>query len=102
MDSDTGESHKIIQNAENKAVRDLARMLRTLLGEMSLSDFLGSKPWFMGERPCTLDASAFGLLANILWCPIESPLKERSTELGNLVQFCERIDARYYGRSPAG
>jgi glutathione S-transferase len=35
----------------------------------SLSDFLGDKPFFMGEQPTILDATAFGLLANVLWCP---------------------------------
>lgn len=66
-----------------------------------LGDFLGAKPWFMGERPTSLDASAFGLLANILWVPIESPLKEELKRLPNLTSFCERMRERYYG-SPAG
>ena len=62
----------------------------------SLSDYLGEKPWFMGERPTTLDASAFGMLANILWCPIESPLKEQLNAATNLAAFCERVRERYY------
>ena len=65
----------------------------------SLSDFLGEKRWFMGETPCTLDASAFGLLANILWCPIESPLKEHLNGLKNLTEFCDRVRDRYYART---
>jgi len=36
-DPETSEEHVIVQNPENKSVRDLSRMLRTLLGEMVLS-----------------------------------------------------------------
>jgi glutathione S-transferase len=43
----------------------------------SLSDFLGDKLFFMGEQPTILDATAFGLLVNVLCCPIKSPLKEQ-------------------------
>lgn len=62
----------------------------------ALSAYLGAKPWFMGQRPTTLDASAFGLLANILWVPIESPLKAHLRSLKNLTGFCERVRERYY------
>jgi glutathione S-transferase len=62
----------------------------------ALSDFLAHKPFFMGERPTTLDASAFGLLSNVLWCPIESSLKAHAHGLGNLVAFCERVRDRYF------
>ena len=62
----------------------------------TLSDYLGTKPWFMGQQPTTLDASSFGLLANILWVPIESPLKEHLRSLENLTAFCERMRDRYF------
>ena len=67
----------------------------------TLSDHLAEKPWFMGVKPTTLDASAFGILVNILWCPIESPLKEHLSALTNLTAFCERVRERYYGRPAA-
>jgi glutathione S-transferase len=63
----------------------------------ALSAYLGVKPWFMGQRPTTLDASAFGLLANILWVPIDSPLKVHLRSLQNLTALCERVRERYYG-----
>jgi glutathione S-transferase len=47
----------------------------------SLSDFLGDKPFFMGEQPTILDATAFGFLVNVLRCPIESPLKEHAKRI---------------------
>lgn len=62
----------------------------------ALSDFLADKPFFMVERPTALDACAFGLLSNVLWCPIESPLKVHAQTLGNLVAFCERVRGRCF------
>lgn len=63
----------------------------------ALSDFLADKPFLMGDRPTTVDASAYGLLANILWVPMESPLKERATALSNLSAYCQRMKAKFYG-----
>ncbi len=65
----------------------------------ALSDFLGEKPYFMGDKPTTLDASAFGILVNLLWCPIESPLKEHAKTLNNLSAFCNRVKQEYYSES---
>lgn len=67
----------------------------------ALSDYLAEKRWFMGEQPTTLDASAFGMLANILWVPIESPLRDRLRSLANLTAFCDRVRERYYARPAA-
>jgi glutathione S-transferase len=63
----------------------------------ALADFLGEKPFFFGAAPTSLDATAYGILANILWTPLDSPLKEKATELGNLSGYCDRIRDRYYG-----
>ncbi len=62
----------------------------------ALSDFLADKPFFVGDTPSSLDACAFGMLINLIWCPIESPLKEHGLGLPNLVAFCERIRDRYF------
>ena len=51
----------------------------------ALSDFLGDKTWFLGDQPTTLDGLGFGLVANIVWVPIESPLKEHVKTLPNLI-----------------
>jgi len=67
----------------------------------TLSDFLADKTCFMGDKPTTLDASAFGLLVNILRCPIESPLKEAARSHQNLVDFCDRVMHQYYSDSGA-
>jgi glutathione S-transferase len=62
----------------------------------ALSDFLGSKPFFMGEKPTEIDAIAYGQLANILNAPIESPVKDEGKARRNLVDFVERFRSRYY------
>ena len=68
----------------------------------ALSDFLADKPFFMGDTPTALDACAFGMLSNLIWCPIESPLKEHARSLTNLVVFCERVRDRYFETSLPG
>ena len=41
----------------------------------ALSYFLADKTYFLGDKPTSLDASAYGILVNTLACPIESRLK---------------------------
>jgi glutathione S-transferase len=55
--------------------------------------FLGRQPYFMGEEPCTIDAIAYGFLANILLVPIETELKRIAAGFANLQRYCERIEA---------
>ncbi|SEM97011.1 glutathione S-transferase family protein [Nitrosomonas marina] len=62
----------------------------------ALSGFLGNKPYFLGDKPTVLDASAFGMLVNIIGCPIESPLKEHGSAKNNLKDFVARISQNYY------
>lgn len=62
----------------------------------ALSASLGEKRYFLGDKPTTLDASAFGFLINTLGCPIESPLKEHGLAKDNLRNYVERIKAEYY------
>ena len=62
----------------------------------SLSSSLGSKPYFLGDKPTTLDASAFGHLINIIGCPIKSPLKDYGLSKQNLVEYMDRIKAEFY------
>lgn len=62
----------------------------------AVSDYLADKPWFMGEKPTSLDACAFGFLIDTLGCPIESPVKAHALSKPNLVQFCQRVMEDYY------
>jgi glutathione S-transferase len=62
----------------------------------ALSAWLGDKTYFLGDKPTSLDASAFGFLINTLGCPIESPLKEHAFAKDNLRSYVERIKLQYY------
>lgn len=62
----------------------------------ALADFLTEKPFFMGNEPTEIDASAYGLLANILEVPIETPVKTAGLQRKNLGAYCTRMRERYF------
>lgn len=62
----------------------------------ALAIFLGDKDYFMGDKPTTIDATIYGFLINIIACPIESPLKEVTLEQPQLVDYCKRMQMRYF------
>jgi glutathione S-transferase len=62
----------------------------------ALAAFLGSKPYFLGEQPTSLDASAYAFLANIVQVPLDSPIKQEALGHANLVAYGERMKTRYY------
>lgn len=66
----------------------------------SLAGFLGGKIYFMGDKPSSLDASAYGILINTLGCPIESPLKTHALSKQNLVDYCRRMQLEYFPELP--
>lgn len=62
----------------------------------ALADFLADKPYFMGDEPCALDASAYAFLANIVWVPLESALQQHALQYPRLEVYCRRMRSRYY------
>ena len=62
----------------------------------ALADFLGDKPYFLGEAPTSLDATAYAFLANIILVPLDSALKQHALKYPNLEAYCQRMKARYY------
>lgn len=62
----------------------------------ALAEFLGDKPYFLGEQPCTLDATAYAFLANLLWAPLDTPLKQHAQQYPQLEAYCQRMRKRYY------
>ena len=57
---------------------------------------LGDKPFFMRDRPTSIDATTYGFLANTLAGPFEMPLKHHAAAQANIVDYCERIRARCF------
>jgi glutathione S-transferase len=66
----------------------------------AVADFLGNKPFFMGDGPSTLDATAYGMLAGIVWTPWDNPVRACAASRTNLVGFCERMRERYWSGGP--
>ncbi|MGZ3790069.1 MAG: glutathione S-transferase family protein [Bacteriovorax sp.] len=62
----------------------------------ALSDLLGSKPFFFGEQPTIADAIVFGLVGNIRFETINTPLKNVLSEFPNLEQFSDRMKQRFF------
>ena len=62
----------------------------------ALADFLGDKQYFLGDQPCTLDATAYAFLANLLCVPIESALKLHAQQYPQLQAYCQRMRKQYY------
>jgi glutathione S-transferase len=62
------------------------------------ADFLGDQAFFMGARPSSLDATAYAFLANVLWVPIESPLKAHARQRPQLEAYCRRMKEKYFNK----
>jgi glutathione S-transferase len=62
----------------------------------ALATFLAEKPYFMGHEPCSLDATAYAIIANLVHAPLESPLKQHALQYPQLPAYCERMRSRYY------
>ena len=72
---------------------DVDLAVRSLL---ALSVQLGERRYLMGDKPCGMDATAFGALAGILTPFFSSPLRRRAEEFKNLAAYVERMMERYY------
>ncbi len=57
---------------------------------------LGDKPFLMGDAATQIDATAYGVLANIAGVPIESPVRDEIQNRPNLVGYIERVRERYF------
>ncbi|TMS35832.1 hypothetical protein L596_003142 [Steinernema carpocapsae] len=63
----------------------------------AISEFLGSKHYFTGFKPTRIDAALFGMLAQIVYMPFDTPHKQfLFQKCQNLVEFCERVKGRYW------
>jgi glutathione S-transferase len=63
----------------------------------SLSVMLGDKPYFMGDKPCELDAAAFGLLAELILSRSDTSFNTVARSYDNLQAYCLNIQKRFYG-----
>lgn len=65
----------------------------------AVAAFLGDKAWFMGPEPTSLDAVAYGFLANLVRVELDNPIRRKALEHPNLVAYCDRMEAQYWARA---
>jgi glutathione S-transferase len=63
----------------------------------AIATLIGDKDWFFGDEPKAIDACIFGFLEGILNAAIDTPLQRAGRSHTNLVAFCDRFRARYFG-----
>jgi glutathione S-transferase len=55
---------------------------------------LGDQPFFGGTEPAAIDATAYAFMANLIWVPLDTPVKAFALTQPTLVAYCERMKAR--------
>ncbi len=69
------------------------------LGEEDLtavSDYLGDKPFFMGEQPTQADPTVYAYVAGMIEMGLDSPVKDFGRTRANLVRYCQRMRERFF------
>jgi glutathione S-transferase len=62
----------------------------------ALAELLGDQPYFLGDRPSSIDACVFGFLGVSLYVAGDNPLYRYGASRENLMRYCERMRARYF------
>ena len=62
----------------------------------AMADFLGDKPFFMGNEPTGVDAAMFAFSCSVLCPHFESPSRKVAERHENLRRYVGRMAARYY------
>ncbi len=68
-------------------------------GYAAVADFLGSKPYMLGDKPSALDATAFGFLHTLLVPPFSTPVKDYVASQTHLVAYHHRMLAAYEAKA---
>jgi glutathione S-transferase len=61
-----------------------------------LAVFLRDKPFLLGEQPTTTDTAVFGLLAPVVYWPMQTPVASYAKSLEKLTGYCDRMRARCF------
>lgn len=90
---------KVIRDARGQG---LARLPHTRIVEHAAQDLtalesmLGERAFFLGDQPTSIDATAYGFLANMLLAPVPSETKVHLESLPGLVSYIARVQALAY------
>ena len=66
----------------------------------AIAELLGDKPFFLGDKPRTIDCSLHAFLEALIPFPVDSELKQAATRHANLVAYRDRIRARWWSDLP--
>jgi glutathione S-transferase len=62
----------------------------------AIANFLGEKPFLMGERPCGADAAVFAFVAQLLVPLFTTPARAAAEKHQNLISYRNRMLPQYY------
>ena len=66
----------------------------------AVAELLGDRPFLLGDKPRTVDCSAYAFLEALLGFPIESKLKQHAASHANLVAYRKRFRERWWKDLP--
>lgn len=66
----------------------------------ALELLLANGEFFLDDKPRTVDASIYAVLANLMFDPIQSPVGSRVNASKTLSAYCERMRARFWPEFP--
>jgi glutathione S-transferase len=64
----------------------------------ALADFLEDRPFLLAERPSTADAAVFGLLAPMVYWPMQTPVASHAKSVEVIAHYCDRMRQRCFKR----
>jgi glutathione S-transferase len=62
----------------------------------AVSDFLGQKLFFFGDKPTGVDATVYAAVTNCIDVPMDGPLARFGRDRKNLVDYCQRMRERFF------
>ncbi len=62
----------------------------------ALSDLLGEKDYFYGDKPSSFDATAYAFLASFTQAKIDNKINSKAKNYQNLVAYSDRITNKYF------
>jgi glutathione S-transferase len=66
----------------------------------ALAELLGDRPFMLGDKPRTIDCTAYAFLEGTAGFPLEGPLRQRIESHANLVAYRQRIRQRWWADLP--
>ena len=64
----------------------------------ALAAFLKDRPFLLAERPSTTDAAVFGLLAPMVYWPMQTPVASYAKSVQAISGYCDRMRQRCFER----